>query len=139
MVALKFASSHNMVAFLNKPTESDGFKQIVDVFERNKSYHILLTLMPTTIIALLRQFWATAKSRRKQRKDIEVSQPSDPTEPMADETKNVENEGLGAQEDASKQGREIVDLDADAEVTLVDEAQERNDDYLMFDIGVLDE
>ncbi|GKD22488.1 hypothetical protein Tco_1224191 [Tanacetum coccineum] len=44
---------------------------------------------------------------------------------------------LGAQEDASKQGRKIADLDADAEVTLVDEAQGRNDDNLMFDIGVL--
>ncbi|GKD91604.1 hypothetical protein Tco_1367111 [Tanacetum coccineum] len=50
-----------------------------------------------------------------------------------------EDEGLGAQEDASKQGRKITDLDADAEVTLVDEAQERNDDNLMFDTGVLDE
>ncbi|GKB88161.1 hypothetical protein Tco_0960433 [Tanacetum coccineum] len=50
-----------------------------------------------------------------------------------------EDEGLGAQEDASKQGRKIADLDADAEVTLVDEAQGRNDDYLMFDTGVLDE
>ncbi|GKC00187.1 hypothetical protein Tco_0986323 [Tanacetum coccineum] len=40
---------------------------------------------------------------------------------------------LGAQEDASKQGRKIVDLDADAEVTLVDETQEMNDDNLMFD------
>ncbi|GJY53582.1 hypothetical protein Tco_0445246 [Tanacetum coccineum] len=50
-----------------------------------------------------------------------------------------EDEGLGAQEDASKQGRKIDDLDADAEVTLVDEAQERNDDNLMFDTGVLDE
>ncbi|GJW96519.1 putative ribonuclease H-like domain-containing protein [Tanacetum coccineum] len=49
------------------------------------------------------------------------------------------DEGLGAQEDASKQGREIIDLDADAEVTLVDEAQERNDDNLMFDTGVFDE
>ncbi|GJZ00493.1 hypothetical protein Tco_0517922 [Tanacetum coccineum] len=28
MVALKFASSHNMVAFLDKPTKSDGFEQI---------------------------------------------------------------------------------------------------------------
>ncbi|GJT55203.1 putative ribonuclease H-like domain-containing protein, partial [Tanacetum coccineum] len=28
MAALKFASSHNMVAFLDKPTESDGFEQI---------------------------------------------------------------------------------------------------------------
>ncbi|GKD57389.1 putative ribonuclease H-like domain-containing protein, partial [Tanacetum coccineum] len=50
-----------------------------------------------------------------------------------------EDEGLGAQEDASKQGRKIDDLDADAEVTLVDEAQGRIDDNLMFDTGVFDE
>ncbi|GKF40215.1 hypothetical protein Tco_0120276 [Tanacetum coccineum] len=37
------------------------------------------------------------------------------------------------------QGRKIADLDVDAEVTLVDETQGRNDDNLMFDIGVLDE
>ncbi|GJY20398.1 hypothetical protein Tco_0392964 [Tanacetum coccineum] len=49
------------------------------------------------------------------------------------------DEGLGAQEDASKQGRKITDLDADAEVTLVDEAQGRIDDNLMFDTGVFDE
>ncbi|GKE57394.1 hypothetical protein Tco_1496579, partial [Tanacetum coccineum] len=49
------------------------------------------------------------------------------------------DEGLGAQEDAFKQGRKIADLDADAEVTLVDEAQERNDDNLMFDTKVFDE
>ncbi|GJX61278.1 hypothetical protein Tco_0294178, partial [Tanacetum coccineum] len=36
-------------------------------------------------------------------------------------------------------GRKIADLDADAEVTLVDEAQGRNDDNLMFDTGVFDE
>ncbi|GKB91871.1 ribonuclease H-like domain-containing protein [Tanacetum coccineum] len=46
---------------------------------------------------------------------------------------------LGAQEDASKQGRKIVDLDADAEVTLVDETQKVNEDNLMFDTGVLKE
>ncbi|GJZ20213.1 hypothetical protein Tco_0556803 [Tanacetum coccineum] len=49
------------------------------------------------------------------------------------------DEGLGAHEDASKQERKIADLDVNAEVTLVDEAQGRNDDYLMFDTGVLDE
>ncbi|GJZ02857.1 hypothetical protein Tco_0520818 [Tanacetum coccineum] len=49
------------------------------------------------------------------------------------------DEGLGDQEDASKQGRKIADLDADAEVTLVDEAQGRIDDNLMFDTGVFDE
>ncbi|GKF06059.1 hypothetical protein Tco_0036727, partial [Tanacetum coccineum] len=50
-----------------------------------------------------------------------------------------EDEGLGAQEDAFKQGRKIVDLDADADVTLVDEAQGSNGDNLMFDTGVFDE
>ncbi|GKE75340.1 hypothetical protein Tco_1537381, partial [Tanacetum coccineum] len=50
-----------------------------------------------------------------------------------------EDEGLGAQEDASKHGRKIVNPNADAEVTLVDESQERNDDNIMFDARVLDD
>ncbi|GKA41340.1 putative ribonuclease H-like domain-containing protein [Tanacetum coccineum] len=143
------------------------------------------------------------KPRKTKKQKTEVSQPSAPTEPMADETKNVESvsthsndpllsgkdrlklnelmklctilsqrvialettktnqaleidslkrrsaqvvssedEGLSDQEDASKQGRKIADLDADVEVTLVDEvdeAQGRNDDNLMFDTRVFDE
>ncbi|GJW28541.1 putative ribonuclease H-like domain-containing protein [Tanacetum coccineum] len=46
---------------------------------------------------------------------------------------------LGAQEDTSKQGRKIKDLDADAQVTLVNETQVMNDDNLMFDTSVLEE
>ncbi|GJS56064.1 hypothetical protein Tco_0629426 [Tanacetum coccineum] len=57
-------------------------------------------------------------------------------------TRRVESsedqESLGDHEDASKQGRSIADIDADVEVTLVDETQERQDDELMFDTGVLD-
>ncbi|GKB43280.1 hypothetical protein Tco_0888222 [Tanacetum coccineum] len=41
---------------------------------------------------------------------------------------------LGAQEDASKQGRKIANLDADAEVTLIDETQERYDEEMLFDV-----
>ncbi|GKC04120.1 hypothetical protein Tco_0995730 [Tanacetum coccineum] len=52
---------------------------------------------------------------------------------------SFKDEGLGDQEDASKQGRKIADIDADEEVTLIDETQGRNDDNLMFDTGVLDE
>ncbi|GJS48976.1 hypothetical protein Tco_0599097 [Tanacetum coccineum] len=52
-----------------------------------------------------------------------------------------DDEGLGAQEDASKQGRSRIEaIDKDAEVTLV-ETHMRNDetnDNLMFDIGVFD-
>ncbi|GKF92068.1 hypothetical protein Tco_0278787 [Tanacetum coccineum] len=38
-----------------------------------------------------------------------------------------------------RKGRKIEDLDADVEVTLVNETQEMNDDNLMFDTCVLEE
>ncbi|GJW51598.1 hypothetical protein Tco_0092949 [Tanacetum coccineum] len=57
----------------------------------------------------------------------------------ASKVESYNDASLGAQEDASKQGSKIVDLDVDAEVTLVDETQEMNDDNLMFDTGVLEE
>ncbi|GKA67532.1 hypothetical protein Tco_0767449 [Tanacetum coccineum] len=139
------------------------------------------------------------KPRKTKKQNFKVSQPSDPTQPMADETKNVEsvtihsNDPLLNGEDRLKlnelmelctnlsqrvldleniktsqaveitklkervkklermnksripglkrlrKGRKIVDLDADEEVTLIDEDQERNDDNLMFDTGVFDE
>ncbi|GJU08164.1 hypothetical protein Tco_1124594 [Tanacetum coccineum] len=50
-----------------------------------------------------------------------------------------DQESLGDHEDASKQGRSIEDIDAYVEVTLVNETQERQDDDLMFDTGVLDD
>ncbi|GKE33170.1 hypothetical protein Tco_1452492, partial [Tanacetum coccineum] len=50
-----------------------------------------------------------------------------------------DQESLGAPEDASKQGRSIEDIDADVDVSLVDETQERHDDDLMFDTGVLED
>ncbi|GJX09678.1 hypothetical protein Tco_0199537 [Tanacetum coccineum] len=49
-----------------------------------------------------------------------------------------EDEGLGDQEDASKQGRKIDEIDQDAKVILVDETQGRYGDNLMFDTDVLD-
>ncbi|GJV15023.1 ribonuclease H-like domain-containing protein [Tanacetum coccineum] len=106
---------------------------------------------------------AIKMSRRKQRKDAKDPQLSGPTEPVTDDTENVESvpthsndpllsgegrtprlkwlrkvgrsariessedEDLGDQEDASKQGRKIDEIDQDAEVTLVDETQGRND------------
>ncbi|GJS17298.1 hypothetical protein Tco_0411770 [Tanacetum coccineum] len=48
------------------------------------------------------------------------------------------DEGLGDQEDASKQGRKIYDIDKDAEVTLVDETQGRYGDDLVFDKTIID-
>ncbi|GJW16957.1 hypothetical protein Tco_0024393 [Tanacetum coccineum] len=191
----KFAETHNLVAFLEKPKESDGFEEIIDFLNASSVQYAL-----------------TKKSRRKQRKD------SAPTEPTTKETTHEEHvstpsydpplsgedrmqlaelmslctnlqekvldlekaktaqakeitslkkrvkqlekrrksrtsglrrlrkvgfssrvessndASLGAQEDASKQGRKIKDLDADAEVTLVTETQERNDEEMFFDV-----
>ncbi|GKD91047.1 hypothetical protein Tco_1366554 [Tanacetum coccineum] len=46
---------------------------------------------------------------------------------------------LGNQEDTTKQGRKIDDINADAGITLVDETQRRHDDDLMFDTSVLND
>ncbi|GJU64956.1 hypothetical protein Tco_1246791 [Tanacetum coccineum] len=59
---------------------------------------------------------------------------------MSQRVKSFEDqESLGIPEDASKQGRSIADINADVEVTLVDETQVRPNDDLIFDNGVLDD
>ncbi|GJU18725.1 hypothetical protein Tco_1146691 [Tanacetum coccineum] len=260
MSALKFADSHNMVAFLAKPTKSEEFKQIVDFLNVNPIKYAL-TVNPTIYTSCIEQFWATAKnvdssvkfliyprfmqvfldkqvgdmsthdeifvtpshtkkvfgnmkrigkgfsravtplfstmmvqaqeemgkgsamptdpyhtpiiqpstsqpqkkqSRRKERKDTEISQSSGLTEPIADEASNEKNvptqsnnphrsrvNTLGNGEDRltlkelmdlytklSDSGRKIDDIDKDAKVTLVDETQGRYDDAQMFDTYV---
>ncbi|GJY72442.1 retrovirus-related pol polyprotein from transposon TNT 1-94, partial [Tanacetum coccineum] len=83
------------------------------------------------------------RSRRSKRKDTEVPQPSGSTDNVTDEAVYKElddnlvratttascleaeqdSASLGNQEDASKQGRKIDDIDKDVEITLVDETQ----------------
>ncbi|GJZ38783.1 hypothetical protein Tco_0585346, partial [Tanacetum coccineum] len=58
MSAPKFADSHNMVAFLAKPTESEEFEQIVDFLNANPIKYALTVTIYTSCIE---QFWATAK------------------------------------------------------------------------------
>ncbi|GKC97044.1 hypothetical protein Tco_1162486, partial [Tanacetum coccineum] len=60
MSGLKFADSHNMVVFLAKPTESEGFEQIVDFLNANPIKYVL-TVNPTIYTSCIEQFWATAK------------------------------------------------------------------------------
>ncbi|GKF86928.1 hypothetical protein Tco_0254755 [Tanacetum coccineum] len=43
------------------------------------------------------------------------------------------------EDDASKQGRKIDDIDKDVEITLIDETRGRHGDDQMFDTGVLDD
>ncbi|GJR41943.1 hypothetical protein Tco_1310046 [Tanacetum coccineum] len=58
MTTLKFADTHNMVAFLSKPAESDGFEQIVD-FPNAQPIRYALTVNPTIYISCIEQFWST--------------------------------------------------------------------------------
>ncbi|GJU96400.1 hypothetical protein Tco_1321156 [Tanacetum coccineum] len=263
-----FADTHNLVAFLEKPTESEGFEEIVDFLNTNPIKYAL-TVNPTIYFSCVKQFWDTVKAKtvngevqlqalvdkkkviitestirrdlqledangvdclpnaaifeqltlmgKSKKKNTKVPQPSGSPDNVPDENvsttsndpllsgedrprltelmdlctnlqkkvldlekaktaqdseiaslkkkvkklerrnksrtpglkrlkkvgsaRRVESSdeaSLGDQEDASKQGRKIANIDADAEVTLIDETQGRNDDNLMFDTCVLD-
>ncbi|GJR88524.1 hypothetical protein Tco_0212535 [Tanacetum coccineum] len=62
MSTIQFADTHNMVAFVEKPTESVGFKQIVDFLNPNPIKYAL-TINPTIYTSCIKQFWATAKAK----------------------------------------------------------------------------
>ncbi|GJX32648.1 hypothetical protein Tco_0242503 [Tanacetum coccineum] len=63
MSTLKFAKVHNMVAFLEKPTESEGFKQVID-FLNASCLHYALTVNPTVYVSHITQFWTTAQVKK---------------------------------------------------------------------------
>ncbi|GJR73073.1 putative ribonuclease H-like domain-containing protein, partial [Tanacetum coccineum] len=60
MANLKFVDTHNMVAFLYKPEESDGFEQIMD-FLNAQPIKYALTFNPTISTLCIEQFWSTVK------------------------------------------------------------------------------
>ncbi|GKF07211.1 hypothetical protein Tco_0041435 [Tanacetum coccineum] len=62
MAALKFTDTHIVVAFLEKPTESAGFEEIVD-FLNAHLIRYALTVNPTIYVSCIEQFWSTAKAK----------------------------------------------------------------------------
>ncbi|GJR34199.1 hypothetical protein Tco_1209883 [Tanacetum coccineum] len=60
MTTLQFADTHNLVTFLSKPAESEGFEQIVDFLNANPIRYAL-TINPTIYTSCIEQFWATVK------------------------------------------------------------------------------
>ncbi|GKG33448.1 hypothetical protein Tco_0433607, partial [Tanacetum coccineum] len=57
-----FADTHNMVAFLDKPAESDGFHKIIDFLNANQIRYAL-TVNPTIYTSCIQQFWAIVKEK----------------------------------------------------------------------------
>ncbi|GKD36335.1 hypothetical protein Tco_1251844 [Tanacetum coccineum] len=62
MENLKFADTHNMVAFLSKLEESDGFEQIVDFLNAHPIKYAL-TVNPTIYISSIEHLWSTVKAK----------------------------------------------------------------------------
>ncbi|GJZ09869.1 hypothetical protein Tco_0544152 [Tanacetum coccineum] len=60
MSTLRFAETHNLVAFLEKPTEGKRFEQIVDFLNANPIKYAL-TVNPTIYTSCIEQFWTSAK------------------------------------------------------------------------------
>nr|GEW05330.1 hypothetical protein [Tanacetum cinerariifolium] len=55
-----FAETHNLIAFLEKPTESDRFEQIVDFLNANLIKYALI-MSHTIYTSCIKQFWTSAK------------------------------------------------------------------------------
>ncbi|GJV80653.1 putative reverse transcriptase domain-containing protein [Tanacetum coccineum] len=62
MSTIKFANTHNLVAFLEKPKESNGFDGIID-FLNASSIKYALIVNPTVYESCIQQFWVTAKAK----------------------------------------------------------------------------
>ncbi|GJT73888.1 hypothetical protein Tco_1033174 [Tanacetum coccineum] len=205
MSTLKFAETHNLITFLEKPKESNGFEEIID-FLNATSIQYALTIqalvgmkkvnitetsirndlklddakgtncLPTATIFeelermgfvqvyLNNQFEGMSKHKGiygipSHTKKVFVNKKS-PEESQAvrkekafknfkaqevrkvrsaSSVESLNDVSLGAPKDTSKQGRKIADLNANAEVTLINETQEINDGDLMFDIDILDD
>ncbi|GJV72551.1 hypothetical protein Tco_1492546 [Tanacetum coccineum] len=56
----KFAKTHNLVVFLEKPKESNGFREIID-FLNASSIQYALTVNPTIYTTCIEQFWTSTK------------------------------------------------------------------------------
>ncbi|GJV85559.1 hypothetical protein Tco_1525457, partial [Tanacetum coccineum] len=62
MVALKYREEHNKVGYLDKPTCSDDYHQVLD-FLRGSHFRYALTNDPIIFDSLVKQFWSTASLR----------------------------------------------------------------------------
>ncbi|GJZ43344.1 hypothetical protein Tco_0590599 [Tanacetum coccineum] len=60
MSTSKFVETHNLVAFLEKPAESNGFEEIID-FLNTSSVQYALTVNPTIYTTCIEKFWTSSK------------------------------------------------------------------------------
>nr|GEZ61493.1 hypothetical protein [Tanacetum cinerariifolium] len=57
-MALTFADTHNMIAYLTKSNASEGFNQIIDFLDAS-SIQYALTVNPNIYVSCIKQFWSS--------------------------------------------------------------------------------
>ncbi|GKD04739.1 hypothetical protein Tco_1179713 [Tanacetum coccineum] len=72
MANLEFCDKHNMVAYLKKPTGSEGFQEIVD-FLNGSHIRYALTTNPTIYVSLIEKFWQTATIKTVDNREQEIT------------------------------------------------------------------
>ncbi|GJR85696.1 hypothetical protein Tco_0209707 [Tanacetum coccineum] len=76
MANLEFCDKHNMVAYLKKPTGSEGFQEIVD-FLNGSHIRFALTKNPTIYVSLIEKFCQTAIVRIVDNGEQEITTTAD--------------------------------------------------------------
>ncbi|GKD43061.1 hypothetical protein Tco_1267706 [Tanacetum coccineum] len=71
MANLQFCDKHNMLAFLKKPKNSEGFLEIVDFLNRSTLRYALIT-NPTIYTSQIKQFWQTATVKTLDSGEVEI-------------------------------------------------------------------
>ncbi|GJX29501.1 reverse transcriptase domain-containing protein [Tanacetum coccineum] len=71
MANLQFCDKHNMVAFLKKPKNSEGFHEIVDFLNRSTLRYALIT-NSTIYTSQIKQFWQTATVKTLDSGEVEI-------------------------------------------------------------------
>ncbi|GJS48338.1 hypothetical protein Tco_0598459 [Tanacetum coccineum] len=72
MANLEFCDKNNMVAYLKKPTGSEGFQEIVD-FLNGSHIRYALTINPTIYVSLIEKFWQTAAVKTVDNGEQEIT------------------------------------------------------------------
>nr|GEV91000.1 reverse transcriptase domain-containing protein [Tanacetum cinerariifolium] len=62
-MALTFADTHNMIAYLTKSDASEGFDQIID-FLNASSIKYALTINPNIYVSCIKQFWSSVSVKK---------------------------------------------------------------------------
>ncbi|GJW17995.1 putative ribonuclease H-like domain-containing protein [Tanacetum coccineum] len=72
MANLEFYDKHNMVAFLEKSTGSEGFHQVIDFLNRSHICYAL-TKKPDVYISFIKQFWRSAETTNDDNREVQIT------------------------------------------------------------------